>query len=63
MENNNEIKIIYDKNKNFVKNVSDCVYYCKKFNELNDLIELNKKIDKDVLRDLNCYVFCYKLYK
>jgi hypothetical protein len=62
MENNNEIKIVYDKNKKFVKNVSDCVYYCKK---LNDLIELNKNknIEKDVLRDLNCYISCYNLYK
>jgi len=61
----NELEIITEKNKKFIKQMTDCVYYCKKFNELNELFELdkNKIINKDLFQEINCYISCYNLYK
>jgi hypothetical protein len=41
MENNIENQILSDKNKKYIKNMADCVYYCKKFNELNEFFEFD----------------------
>lgn len=63
MENNIETQILFDKNKKYIKNMADCVYYCKKFNELNEIFELDNSKKAKISKDMNCYIFCYNLLK
>jgi hypothetical protein len=63
MENNIENQILSDKNKKYIKNMADCVYYCKKFNELNEMFQSDTSKKERTLKDTNCYIFCYNLLK
>jgi len=62
MENNIENQILSDRKK-FIKNIADCVYYCKKFNELNEIFQSDTSKKKRTLKDMNCYIYCYNLLK
>jgi hypothetical protein len=63
MENNIENQILSDKKKKFIKNMADCVYYCKKFNELNEMFQLDTSKKERTFKDINCYIYCYNLLK
>lgn len=58
MENNIETQILSDKKKKYIKNMADCVYYCKKINELNEIFELDNSKKR---KNFQKYVLLYFL--